>query len=51
MYYMAYATGQADFGNHALLWSTVGFTVGLSVFVHGIAETPAMKWLDKARDA
>jgi len=51
LYYVAYATGQADFGNHAVLWATVGFTVGLSVIVHGIAETPAMKRLDRVRAA
>jgi len=51
LYYVAYATGQADFGNHEVLWATVGFTVGLSVIVHGIAETPAMKRLDRARAA
>jgi NhaP-type Na+/H+ or K+/H+ antiporter len=51
LYYVAYATGQADLGDHALLWSTVGFTVGLSVIVHGIAEAPAMKRLDSARAA
>ncbi|HET6624973.1 MAG TPA: cation:proton antiporter [Nocardioidaceae bacterium] len=49
LFYLAYATGQADFGNHQLLWATVGFTVGLSVFTHGIAATPAMKRLDRAR--
>jgi len=51
LYYVAYATGEADFGNHAVLWATVGFTVALSVIVHGIAETPAMKRLDQARTA
>jgi len=51
LYYMAYATGQADFGSQPLLWSTVGFTVGLSVIVHGVSATPAMKRLDQARGA
>ena len=49
LYYMAYATGLADFGDHPLLWSTVGFTVALSVLVHGVVETPAMKRLDQLR--
>ena len=49
LFYLAYATGHADFGNHHLLWATVGFTVGLSVFVHGIAVTPVMKRLDRTR--
>lgn len=49
LFYLAYATGQADFGDHELLWATVGFTVGFSVFVHGIAATPVMKRLDRTR--
>ncbi len=49
LYYLAYATGQAEFGNHELLWATVGFTIALSVFVHGIAATPAMKRLEHHR--
>ena len=49
LFYLAYATGQADFGNHELLWATIGFTVALSVFVHGVAATPVMKWLDRVR--
>lgn len=49
LYYLAYATNVADFGDHALLWSTVGFTVGLSVLVHGISGKPVMRRLDHAR--
>jgi NhaP-type Na+/H+ or K+/H+ antiporter len=51
LFYLAYATGQADFGNHELLWATVGFTVVLSVFVHGIGATPVMRRLDRIREA
>jgi NhaP-type Na+/H+ or K+/H+ antiporter len=47
LYYLAYATGHADFGDHALLWSTVAFTIMLSVLVHGIAATPAMRRLER----
>ena len=49
LFYLAYATGQADFGNHELLWATVGFTIALSVFVHGITAMPAMRRLELAR--
>ncbi|MGH8967224.1 MAG: cation:proton antiporter, partial [Actinomycetes bacterium] len=49
LFYLAYATGQADFGDPELLWSAVAFTIALSVIVHGIAATPAMKWLDGIR--
>jgi sodium/hydrogen antiporter len=50
LYYLAYGTGQADFGDEQVLWSTVAFTIALSVVVHGIAATPAMRWLDRSRD-
>jgi NhaP-type Na+/H+ or K+/H+ antiporter len=49
LFYLAYATGHADFGDHPALWATVGFTVALSVFVHGIAATPVMMRLDRLR--
>jgi sodium/hydrogen antiporter len=49
LFYVAYATGQADFGRHELLWATVGFTVALSVIVHGVLATPVMKRLERAR--
>ncbi|TDC14219.1 sodium:proton antiporter [Kribbella albertanoniae] len=32
------------------LWATVGFTVVLSVVVHGVAATPLMRMLDLRRD-
>jgi NhaP-type Na+/H+ or K+/H+ antiporter len=49
LYYIAYALNEADFGHDALLWSTVAFTVALSVIVHGVAATPVMRGLDRAR--
>ncbi len=48
VYYLAYATGVADFGDSRPLWSTVAFTVVLSVVVHGVSVTPAMAWLETA---
>ncbi len=50
LYYLAYATSQADFGDHDQLWAVVAFTITLSVVVHGITATPAMKWLDQVRE-
>jgi sodium/hydrogen antiporter len=49
LYYIAYALNETHFGDHALLWSTVAFTVALSVLVHGVAATPVMRGLDQAR--
>lgn len=51
IYYLAYATGQASFPEVRWLWSTVAFTIVLSVFVHGVAATPALAWLERRRDA
>lgn len=50
LYYLAYATGEADFAEHQLLWSTVAFTIALSVLVHGVWATPVMRWLENSRD-
>ena len=50
LYYLAYATGEATFDDTQLLWSTVAFTIALSVLVHGITATPAMRWLERSRE-
>ena len=46
-YYLAYATNEGAFSEASELWATVGFTVLLSVVVHGITATPVMAWLDR----
>ncbi|MDX6264003.1 MAG: sodium/hydrogen antiporter [Kribbellaceae bacterium] len=49
VFYLAYAG--ADFSTDLpWLWATVGFTVVLSVVVHGVAATPLMRMLDLRRD-
>jgi NhaP-type Na+/H+ or K+/H+ antiporter len=45
-YYLAYAAGQATFEDLDVLWATVGFTVVVSVVVHGVAAGPVMEWVD-----
>ncbi|MGZ5366904.1 MAG: cation:proton antiporter domain-containing protein, partial [Aeromicrobium sp.] len=50
IYYLAYATGQEDFSDDSILWSTVAFVITLSVIVHGVSATPVMRRLDKRRD-
>jgi NhaP-type Na+/H+ or K+/H+ antiporter len=47
LFYLAYAAGHADFPELRWLWSTVAFTIGLSVLVHGVLAKPAMKWLER----
>ncbi len=46
LFYLAYAMGEADFGDHEQLWAIAAFTVTLSVLVHGIAATPVMQRLE-----
>ncbi len=50
VFYLAYATGQADFVRADTLWSTVAFVIAVSVVVHGVAATPAMAWLGSHRE-
>jgi len=50
IYYVAYAAGAASFPEERWLWSTVGFTIALSVAVHGVLATPVMRRLDRRRD-
>ena len=49
LYYLAYASNQTEFAEIDVLWATVGFTVALSVVVHGVAAHPVMRWLEGAR--
>jgi NhaP-type Na+/H+ or K+/H+ antiporter len=49
IYYVAYAAGAASFPEERWLWSTVGFTVALSVVLHGVLATPVMRRLDGLR--
>lgn len=50
-YYLAYGTGAATFAQQDVdrLWSTAAFTVLLSVVLHGVTATPAMRRLDDMR--
>ena len=48
-YYLAFALGQAKFDRPEILWVTVCLVVLVSIVVHGIAVTPAMRLLDRHR--
>ncbi|WP_168581382.1 cation:proton antiporter [Gephyromycinifex aptenodytis] len=50
VYYLAYALQRADFPHAEVLWSVVGFTILVSVIVHGISATPVMHWLERIRE-
>jgi NhaP-type Na+/H+ or K+/H+ antiporter len=49
LYYLAYATGYTQVAGIGELWSTVAFTIVLSVVVHGVLASPVMVWLDQRR--
>lgn len=49
-YYLAYAINEARFPGSDTLWSYVGFTVLLSIFVHGVSAPVAIAKLDEKRD-
>ena len=46
-YYIAYGVNHGEFGSSERLWAITGLVVLLSVVVHGITATPAMRWLDR----
>ncbi|KAA3440126.1 cation:proton antiporter [Rufibacter hautae] len=49
VFYLAFALGKADFANPEEIWAVAGFTILLSVFMHGVLATPIMRYLDKVR--
>ena len=48
-YYLAYALNQAPFAGGEELWAVLGFTVLLSILLHGTTVTPVMMRLDRRR--
>ncbi|MCU1537878.1 MAG: sodium/proton antiporter, family [Humibacillus sp.] len=49
LYYLAYAAGEHAFPEERWLWSTVAFSILLSVVVHGVLSTPVMAYLERRR--
>lgn len=49
-FYIAYATGHAEFAGSHWLWSTIALTIICSVVIHGMTVTPAMTWLEGRRE-
>jgi NhaP-type Na+/H+ and K+/H+ antiporter len=49
LYYLSFASSQAGFAEEKKLWALAGFIVLVSVVVHGILATPAMRYLDAHR--
>ena len=48
LFYLAYAAGESGSLGADWMWSTVAFTIVLSVMLHGVLATPVMKRLDLA---
>lgn len=51
LFYLAYAVSHEHVPGEAWLWSTVAFTIIVSVLLHGITATPVMARLDARRKA
>ncbi len=49
LYYLAHAFNIAEFPNENILWSTTGFVMLVSIFLHGTLASPVMKYLDERR--
>lgn len=49
IYYLAYASGRAEFPGIETVWATVLMIILASIFLHGIAVTPVMRWIDRKR--
>jgi len=49
LYYLSYATVNADFSDVGSVWAVVSVTIVVSIIVHGVTATPAMGLLDLAR--
>ncbi|NAZ82810.1 sodium:proton antiporter [Kineococcus sp. R8] len=48
LFYLSYALGEGEFPA-GQLWAAVGFTIALSVLLHGVTATPLVRRLDEAR--
>lgn len=48
-YYVAYALNRFDFSQGERLWAIVGLVALLSILLHGLTVTPAMRLLDRSQ--
>lgn len=47
VYYLSYAINHGDFAEADQLWSILCLVVLVSILLHGLTVTPAMRWLDR----
>lgn len=50
IYYLAHAVTEERFDAAREIWAVAILVVVLSIVVHGVTVTPAMRWLDRRRD-
>jgi NhaP-type Na+/H+ or K+/H+ antiporter len=50
LFYLGYAASHHHLPDESWLWSTVAFTILVSVLLHGVTATPAMARLDARRE-
>lgn len=48
-FYLAFGIEKAGFAEAESLWAITGFTVLVSIFMHGVLSTPVMNWIDRHR--
>jgi NhaP-type Na+/H+ or K+/H+ antiporter len=51
VFYLGYAVTHEHVPDEPWLWSTVAFTIIVSVILHGVTATPVMARLDARRKA
>jgi len=52
IYYLAHGVNEVNLGSDAgRLWSIVGATIFASIFIHGVAASPWIKWLSSRQNA
>jgi NhaP-type Na+/H+ or K+/H+ antiporter len=47
IFYLAFALHKAEFAQARELWAILGFTMLVSIVLHGVLATPVMNWLDR----
>lgn len=51
VYYLAHAVTEERFSAAREVWAVAILVIVLSILVHGVAATPAMRWLDRRRSS
>ncbi|PRY55642.1 sodium/proton antiporter (CPA1 family) [Knoellia remsis] len=51
LFYLSYALTEAEFAEARWIWSVVGLTIVLSVYLHGLTAPWAMQWQEQGEQA